>query len=110
MEIKTKTKINSGTKTKIKTKINSKTKTKQIQTTFPGGGPAGSDPPPLFYPLLPARPTLTHNLAGYDFFQPVRNSLIIVWISYKVPRLKFVPLLMVGGIHEWGKRAVFGSF
>ena len=31
--------------------------------------PPTSEPPPLFYPLLPARTPLTHNLAGYDFYQ-----------------------------------------
>ena len=42
-------------------------------TSFPSTSassfPPTSEPPPLFYPLLPARTPLTHNLAGYDFYQ-----------------------------------------
>ena len=38
-------------------------------TSVSSSFPPSSEPPPLFYPLLPARTPLTHNLAGYDFFQ-----------------------------------------
>ena len=83
VEIKTKTKINSKDKDKLKDKPKANTA---------GGGPAGSEPPPLFYPLLPARPTLTHNLAGYDFFQPVRSSfgLAIKFQDYQIEGCSFV--------------------